>query len=95
MLADQFSSTGEFYQRLAGTQPTSSSIVTVVTSSMTESTRKVLGFTVFAIVVGIIIGLVALIGFDDANCMRINVESGWLCSTKCSVCGDSRLYEKP
>jgi len=62
MLADQFSSTGEFYQRLAGTQPTSSSTVTAVTSSMTESTRKILGFTIFATAAGIIIELVALIG---------------------------------
>lgn len=61
MLADQFSSTGEFYHKLTGTQSSAlSSTVAAGTPSMTESDRKILGFTIFAIAAGIIIGLVAL-----------------------------------
>jgi hypothetical protein len=64
ILADQFSSTGEFYHKLTSTQSsTLSSTATAGTPSMTESNRRIPGFTIFAIAAGIIIGLVALTVF--------------------------------
>lgn len=61
VLADQFSSTGEFYSRLTGAQSsTPSSTATRVTSMTTESGRRITEFSIAAIVTGIAIALVIL-----------------------------------
>ena len=61
MLADQFSSTGEFYRKLTGVQfSTLSSTTTTVASMTTESGRRITEFSIAAIVTGIAIALVIL-----------------------------------
>jgi hypothetical protein len=57
MLADQFSSTGEFYRKMTVVQSsTLSSTATTVTSMTTESGRRITGFLIVGIVTGIAIG---------------------------------------